>query len=488
LKVAFDDLVAWLGFLFQWDDIKRTHKVMKNILKLYAKRAVSEIDTLETKVQSAFSGLEGKVNAWAGIRDPGQTMGSQTLSSSQLPGINTPQANWALHQTKGNVSSASTTYSQSSQDTSSLDQLVQQLEQMAMAETSNLTGMVNQVKTQIVDNISTLTPTQVVQRLSGVIADLLIKSAETVIITLLDLLKVIANGLIDLLDAPIDIPIISSIYKSISGDALTILDLVCLIGAIPVTIIIKIVTGKAPYPDNTATQALINATDFATLSSLLTGGQQTMTKMQASVHSPASIKTVNLAAASSLAPTDLAAACLNIGALFGSIGVAFFAAKKLDPSGLSTLVAIIRYCSAACYVVYAAPSYTSAWGNNSDWAVVMNDVVTGVAVLKTFADNTAFLSTNPKWKNYISPFLEATINAAWLAPAIQSYLESENKPSDISAYISNVFFDIGGILTPGTVQEIVGTEVAAIIFAVCEVSTLGYGLGCVATGVAILTE
>lgn len=36
IKVFFDDLVAWLGFLFNWGDILRTHRVIKNVFKQYA--------------------------------------------------------------------------------------------------------------------------------------------------------------------------------------------------------------------------------------------------------------------------------------------------------------------------------------------------------------------------------------------------------------------------------------------------------------------
>ncbi|KAJ5204371.1 uncharacterized protein N7498_005250 [Penicillium cinerascens] len=33
IEVAFAKLVPWLGFIFNWSDIKRTHLVMKNIMK-----------------------------------------------------------------------------------------------------------------------------------------------------------------------------------------------------------------------------------------------------------------------------------------------------------------------------------------------------------------------------------------------------------------------------------------------------------------------
>ncbi|THU92755.1 hypothetical protein K435DRAFT_628344, partial [Dendrothele bispora CBS 962.96] len=79
----------------------------------------------------------------------------------------------------------------------------------------------------------------------------------------------IANTLLDVLDAPLNIPVISSLYKKISGDDLSFLDLICLISAIPATIVSKLATGNTLFPDNSTTSALINATDFNNLTSLL---------------------------------------------------------------------------------------------------------------------------------------------------------------------------------------------------------------------------
>ena len=61
----------------------------------------------------------------------------------------------------------------------------------------------------------------------------------------------IVIGMIDMLEAllkkEIELPFVSALYKSVSGgDALSIIDLVCLIGAVPVTVVYKIFTGENP--------------------------------------------------------------------------------------------------------------------------------------------------------------------------------------------------------------------------------------------------
>ncbi|KAJ5735452.1 uncharacterized protein N7483_000577 [Penicillium malachiteum] len=62
IKVFFEDLVAWLGFIFNWDDIVRTHRVIKNIAKQYTRNAVDQLDTLRGSLENGFKDLRGFIN------------------------------------------------------------------------------------------------------------------------------------------------------------------------------------------------------------------------------------------------------------------------------------------------------------------------------------------------------------------------------------------------------------------------------------------
>jgi hypothetical protein len=83
-----------------------------------------------------------------------------------------------------------------------------------------------------------------------------LKGAETVVIAILDAAKTAVAGLLSLVAQPIDIPIISWLYKYVitsplppfqPGDDLTILDLLCLVLAVPATILYKLLMGCAPF-------------------------------------------------------------------------------------------------------------------------------------------------------------------------------------------------------------------------------------------------
>jgi len=82
--------------------------------------------------------------------------------------------------------------------------------------------------------------------------------AEIMLDVAFDLIEEVVNGVFDmiitsidlikrLLNAEIQIPLLSAIYRKISDAELSILDFCCLLGAIPMTIGYKIAFGEAPF-------------------------------------------------------------------------------------------------------------------------------------------------------------------------------------------------------------------------------------------------
>lgn len=246
IKVFFDDLIAWLSFLFDWDDIVRTHKVMKNMMKLHAGRVVNEIASLETSIDNFFVTLEDKINSWAGITEPGESIGTMQHCASTLASGNSPQYNWAVYRTQNGIGYADTPFGQPDVPPDILTQLLQELSDIVEQEGDYFKATFTQIKEQVADQFPLLTPTQVIQRIMGIVADLVTKTARNFIDKLLDVIKIVITGLLDLLDAPLNIPILSPLYKLIAGSDLTFLDLFCLIGAIPATIVYKFIASETP--------------------------------------------------------------------------------------------------------------------------------------------------------------------------------------------------------------------------------------------------
>jgi len=252
-----------------------------------------------------------------------------------------------------------------------------------------------------------------VQKIIAMISDLVLKSARNLIV---DIIKIIATGLLDHLDHPLHIPIISAIYKQISGDDLTILNRICLIGAIPTNIIFKLIGNVAPYPDTLHTAALISASDFATLSKVLSSPEPipfsqklALSKVRTTV-GPAPTKSATPSAPTAIAITT---AALNISALLASVAVASFAlVKRRSPFSIP----LTRYLSAASYLLYVAPNFPSSWPPPTTWTATLNYAVTLISIGRALADSTAILSRNEKWNDCIAPALESVIIVVWFVP------------------------------------------------------------------------
>ncbi|QOY90354.1 hypothetical protein [Paludibaculum fermentans] len=80
--------------------------------------------------------------------------------------------------------------------------------------------------------------------LLGDVTNTLLIALDTIIETVLEAFPLILSGIQSLLWQPIHIPVISDLWQAISGDPLSALDLLCLMVAIPTTIIQKAVSAS----------------------------------------------------------------------------------------------------------------------------------------------------------------------------------------------------------------------------------------------------
>jgi hypothetical protein len=276
IKVFFDKLVAWIGFLFSWGDILRTHRVFKNISLQYAQYAIKQIDVLAEDLQAGFKTVKNNIDEWAELNLPGsgKSIGEQKNGSDPGTEMTSPQNIWAAYHTSNGIGTAKTPAKLPDSDHSGLEDLFRVLETAVKEEEVEIKKAVQQIKDEVATKFMTLSPEQVIKKVLAIVAKFVIGFAENLSLRLLELVKMIVGGLLDLLTAPLEIPVISWVYKNVitEGDELSVLDLVCLVSAIPATIIFKAVTNRNPFPDNSHTKALINATDFDDLMQLLSGG------------------------------------------------------------------------------------------------------------------------------------------------------------------------------------------------------------------------
>ena len=81
------------------------------------------------------------------------------------------------------------------------------------------------------------------------LADDMAGFAETMAKDFLQLLDTLLGQITGWLGEPVDIPFVSALYQALTEDQLSILDLICLLAAVPATILLDVITGSPTVPD-----------------------------------------------------------------------------------------------------------------------------------------------------------------------------------------------------------------------------------------------
>jgi hypothetical protein len=260
------------------------------------------------------------------------------------------------------------------------------------------------------------------------------------------------------------IPVLSQLYERYVGSPLTILDVVCLVVSIPVTVIYKLANnGTAPFPaGDPDTLALAGAADYLSLSQLCVD----QSAVQAT---PAE----NLLGASwSPPPLNNRWYKLffagNVMALFGGIGIAAFGYMKTKNSSSKILATLYT----VSYFPYVGPDIV---GNvpgmvvkDSRWYSILNASFAGAGIVKAIADTAIVFSpppadapTPPSWLktgksgwDFFSPIIDCVLNGAWELPVVESYVNSKKIANDIVDLVANTAFNASGVIAPLVTFEV----------------------------------
>ena len=513
IKVFFEDLIKYLGFLFNWGDIVRTHQVLKNVIKTYASHCVGNIDDIKNKVINAFKDLETNVNNWAGMPAPDNNMNDLITQGSSSPGQHSPQSNWAIHHSKSNIENSTLgSVADFAPALTILDELAAMLER----EEGTFQEAIDNIK-DLISNFSSLSVLDVLKRIIAILTDVLLETIENVVLTVIDVIQQILNGVVEVLDAKIDIPVISWLYKQVAGDDLSMLDLCCLIAAIPVNVIYKLIHNEAPFADDSTSQQLIAAKDFDTILAIY----QAAGTVQPSVQSFGGGTVKPMAAmATMLVPTDNPLLQKfqhigNVAACFGAVALCFINYMK-NYNNVNTKT--ICLFGAVSYLVYVAPDIMGViprYKNpNNTWIQVTNEFMTDVCVLKTMADAFSFKRGDgpqspenlykdaaaaaedgytqnyqapnfiDKWNFMLSPKIEFVLNALWQFPTTAFVFLPDNR--NASGWVNfggGTAFDIGGMLAwPSSIVPVTEADATlkTVAFGLSEFANVLYGGACLA--------
>jgi hypothetical protein len=322
----------------------------------------------------------------------------------------------------------------------------------------------------------------VIKKFLAIVADTVLQSTENVLVTVLDVFGQLVQGMIDVLTAKLDIPVLSWLYHELTGDDLSFLDVVCLVAAIPVTILYKAAAQKAPFPaDDPFTQGLLAAGNWAEIQA-----QFVLPSSQAPRAALAGVAAADTAPVMDEAKVKIFSFVTGIASLAGAAVLVIttnvqraadlFEADIIYAKTLATIVCVGN-------ITYVSPNISTLVNAASgDWSASLNNAVTGVSILKGIAAIPAAAFSNPVVSK-IFGFVESFINVVWNVPVIANCIAhaddwNSTYKSLIPESIGNFSFNLGGILEFPIVLAVASKQVEALAVLVVIQAALmaGYGV------------
>lgn len=468
IGLAIEDMIKWIGFIFNWSDIVFTHKVLRNVLLQYVNQCVNNIPNTITAIKQAFQDLETNINNWIGLPNITTTYSSASASASLPPGSDSPQAHWGVYQTQNNVTSANADLPDANTPEPGIAGVLQDLLNGIEAEKDSLAWVFDEIQA-LVQDIPALSITDVIKRFIAILIDALLSTAENIITTLISVFTSLVEGYIGVLTTTIHIPVISHLYKKFAGEDLSLFDLIMLVTAIPVTVVFKIMTNAAPFENDAVSNGIINATDFATIQQLCAQNNNPSAASSPVLVGHPSIVGLNPPTLNTI--YDKLAFAGNILAAVGALAQAVLTPIKLKyPENY-----FVNTVTAVFYVPYVAPDIMGSIPAqlNHKWYAVFNQICADAGILKAVAD--AVFSKKAgfgvTWIA-ISPWADFALNIIWQVPTTGAMFDpANNNLSSLFSFIGGSFFDMSGIMSPGLSfdDEPLTTGVFAILISGCNV-------------------
>ncbi|EME43878.1 hypothetical protein DOTSEDRAFT_53146 [Dothistroma septosporum NZE10] len=252
IETIIDDILLFLELLLSWDDITRTKNVMCNLIKLYIKDLVTELPKIQPLLDSKIADLESAINSWSGVKD-WPTLGSSGAkplgagSSSAASNLTAAGHMFVGHFTNN---ASSMTATSGGLGMSVAQTILQDLSTALEQEGQVVEAIAQQVQT-LMGQITTMSADDVFKRLIGILADAVLSSVQVVMDCLLKVLCQMSDAMMEFLEMPVYIPILSDILSELGVSGISFLELLCWIAAIVTTLAYKILHGgEAPFTDD----------------------------------------------------------------------------------------------------------------------------------------------------------------------------------------------------------------------------------------------
>jgi len=254
---SIQQFIEFLRFLFDWDDILDTQRFLVSTINGALDSASEIVATAKEPVSNFISDAQEALDD--GIDSLISTLGVDPDEIKEDSGFEFPEAaEWFLNKVLGGSKSSD---SNTNPDTSQINtgDAFQQALQSLLAALVDVVEIGGTIFDGVFDTVETLIanpkrPELALAEILDTFRDVGIKIldfGENIIHAFLDLVVTAIKLFQDLLNLEIRIPLISNLFELLGAGKLTILNVVTVLAAIPVTVLSKLFFGKAPFQDAT---------------------------------------------------------------------------------------------------------------------------------------------------------------------------------------------------------------------------------------------
>jgi hypothetical protein len=249
IGAAIEDALRWLGELFAWNDILRTHDVIRSLINIGLNSGKEALASSSEKVNVLFNQIRQSISQANGYKNSkasyltANTKSATAKKGKQNP-LGHPQSNWAIsHATSsGTLSHAPTDKTANVKIDNAFKQSIEDIKKI-MAEAGK----------EVSDSFESGDVGDVLRSILNLLEEAIISAAELAIQGMLNLAEKALDLLQDVLNHRWNIPLLTPLYENIiaPGSTFSLLDLICLVVAIPATVMYKIGNGTAPFTEST---------------------------------------------------------------------------------------------------------------------------------------------------------------------------------------------------------------------------------------------
>jgi hypothetical protein len=442
IKTAIEDVIKFVGYLFGWDDILQTHNVMKSVFIHLVDEATSNLTNYKTYVGDLAAKVKGDLDKWAGMPVIEDSPNSTANNNKAPDGVHSGPSNVGVHHYQGNASNTHSDFSPAK----IAEEIYKKLADMLGAAKVQIQNTFKEIDTQIIQCIHELSVTEIIKRFINIVVKELVDLAVDAVDTTIDILIFLIQAIKKVLTEPINIPVISWLYHDLTGNDLTFLDVICLIAAIPATIVYKLISnGVAPFPKGSPfANRLLNAKNFDDI-------------RNAFFTAPATVNgAVNTTGFLIKAAPVLDGKALKIFTMITGIYATIGSVTLIISTTLSrSLISMdeptpkeIGVLGAVGNIAYVSPNISTFINVATDnWYQQLNNALTGVSVLRGFLN--IFLKGDDA--NELSALAETCLNVAWNVPVIDNIVDNAHRYNNnykalIPESIGNFCFNLGGIM------------------------------------------